>query len=556
MSLKIKFFVIGIAASLLSVVIAVTSIIGLQSFTGLMHDTEIASQALRNHMTGDMMHDGLRSDVYSALYAAEYAPQDRGTVLDSVKEHAELFHQMMAANRELPLPENVRETLGALSEPLNIYIEMAQSLSAAAFQDRQTAIAMLPEFDERYEALEGTMAAASDAIEGIVSSASTRADSLSDFAQTAMTTALVLSILIGIGIIFFMWSSLAQPLVKLAEIIRRLAEGDFEAPLAETSRKDEIGDMMRAAVVFRDHGLERANMEAEQEQQKQRAEAEKKALMHKLADEFDASVSGIVETVSSTSVELNSTARSMAGIAEETSSKAGAVGSASEEASANVSTVASATEEMSNSIAEINGQVMEAAKASRKAVEDVATTAQRMNALAQTADKIGEVVSLISDIAEQTNLLALNATIESARAGEAGRGFAVVASEVKALANETAKATEGISHHIEEIQSATGEAVTSIDEIGKIIKQLEETSTAIAAAMEEQGATTQDVARNVSEAASGTRQVSENIAGLTKTSQETGAAARQVTSSAEHLSSQAEALKREVGNFISQVRAS
>ena len=359
----------------------------------------------------------------------------------------------------------------------------------------------------------------------------------------------------GIAIAFFTSRSIATPLVRMTTAMRKLADGDLEAEIPARHRKDEIGEMSGAVQVFKENAVRNKELEADQIKQKQRAEEEQRAAMIKLADDFDSSVGEIIETVSSAATELNNTAQSMASIAEETSNQANAVAAASEEASTNVQTVASAAEEMSSSIVEINHQVTDASRASKKAVENVSITAGQMSALAETADKIGDVVSLISDIAEQTNLLALNATIEAARAGEAGKGFAVVASEVKALATETAKATESISEHITEIQAATGEAVTSIDEIGTVIKQIEETSTAIAVAMEQQGEATQEVSRNVQEAAAGTQEVSSNIAGVTQASQEAGAASGQVTSAAGELSQQAETLKTEVNGFLDRVRA-
>ncbi|MFV2092952.1 MAG: methyl-accepting chemotaxis protein [Hyphomicrobiales bacterium] len=367
-------------------------------------------------------------------------------------------------------------------------------------------------------------------------------------------------ILLGIGVVagasiaFFTSRSIATPLVKMTAVMRSLADGDLEVEIPAQDRKDEIGEMSGAVQVFKDNAIHNKELEAGQVEQKRKAEEEKRRMMNKLADDFDASVGGIVDTVSSASAELSSTAQTMAGISEETSNRANAVAAASEEASTNVQTVASATEQMSASISEINGQVAQASGASKQAVAGVEKTANQMRALALTADKIGEVVSMISDIAEQTNLLALNATIESARAGDAGKGFAVVASEVKALANETAKATEDISRHIEDIQSASGEAVTSIDDIGAVIKQLEEASTAIAAAMEQQGMTTLEVSRNIAEAASGTQEVSTNIAGVTEASQEVGAASGEVTTAAEELSQQSELMKSEVRKFIENVR--
>lgn len=382
-----------------------------------------------------------------------------------------------------------------------------------------------------------------------------RAESEINNAVSTMTVISIVGLILAALAAFFIVRSIAGPVVRMTSAMGGLAEGNLEMEVPAQGRKDEIGQMAEAVQVFKENAIRNKQLEADQEEQKIRAEKEKRELMNKLADEFNASVGGIVETVSSASAELNTTAQSMAEIADETSSQAGSVAAASEEASANVQTVASATEEMAASIKEINQQVAEASNASKRAVEDVNRTAADMETLAETADKISGVVSMIADIAEQTNLLALNATIESARAGEAGKGFAVVATEVKALANETAKATDGISDLIAEVQGQTKTAVGAISNIGTVINQLDSTSTAIAAAMEEQGATTQEVSRNVAEAAAGTEEVSSNIAGVTQASQEAGAAAGQVTSAAGELSKQAELMRSEVRKFVEQVRA-
>jgi len=375
------------------------------------------------------------------------------------------------------------------------------------------------------------------------------------FALKLMLAITAIAFVVGLGAsILLIKRSISRPLGDVVTGIKALTSGDLSLEV-KVHNDDEIGAVAKAYAIFRENLAKTKELEEEQVKQMKRNEEERHAMMMKMADDFDSSVGGIVQTVSSASTQLSTTAQSMASIAEETSNQANAVAAASEEASTNVQTVASATEQMSASIAEINQQVSDASNASKHAVENVAITAGQMNALAQTADKIGNVVSMISDIAEQTNLLALNATIESARAGEAGKGFAVVASEVKALANETAKATESISEHISEIQAATSEAVVSIDDVGKTVKKIEETSAAIAAAMEEQGIVTQEVSRNVQEAAAGTQEVSSNIAGVTQASQEAGAASGQVTSAAGELSQQAEILKSEVDNFLDRVRA-
>ncbi len=363
---------------------------------------------------------------------------------------------------------------------------------------------------------------------------------------------LITLILVG-GLCILIIRSINKSFSTVILAMKELAEGNLDVSLPPVS-SNEIGDIIKCVEVFKDNAIEKVALEKQQKETARQSEVEKKETMQKLANDFDSSVGAIISTISSASTQLDCTAQSMASISEETSSQASAVAAASEQTAANVQTVASATEEMSASILEINNQVSSASQASKKAVEDVATTADQMSALALTVNKIGEVVSLISDIAEQTNLLALNATIESARAGEAGKGFAVVASEVKTLASETAKATESISEYIQEIQSATGDAVTSIDNIGHVIQKLEESSTAIAAAMEEQGATTQEVARNIQEVAAGTQEVSSNIAGVTQASQEAGAASGEVTEATGELSRQAEILRNEVSVFLQGLR--
>lgn len=360
--------------------------------------------------------------------------------------------------------------------------------------------------------------------------------------------------LIGAIIAFFTTRAIANPVVSMTEAMKHLASGNLDTEVTGQERGDEIGDMSSAVQVFKENAIRTRELEAEQEAQKGRAEEEKRNMMNELADNFDSSVGGIIETVSAASAELEATAQSMYSISEETSSQSAAVSAASEEAATNVQTVAAASEEMSHSISEINQQVSQASAAAKQAVTDVEETGSQMEALASTADKIGEVIRIISDIAEQTNLLALNATIESARAGEAGKGFAVVASEVKELASQTGKATEQIGEQVTEIQNATKQAVVSIANIGNVIRQVDETSASIAASMAEQGAATQEIARNVQEAASGTEEVTRNITGVSQASQEAGAASNQVMSAAGELSKQAEMMKTEVNKFIGQIR--
>ncbi|MEM5582789.1 methyl-accepting chemotaxis protein [Roseibium sp. AS2] len=375
--------------------------------------------------------------------------------------------------------------------------------------------------------------------------------------QFALLSILVISVIVfAVSLTFagiLIRKAITRPLSEVVTGINALTSGDFSTDVKVHAR-DEIGAVATAYQTFRDSMIRSRQLEEEQ-REKNRLEEERAQKMAEASREFVSSIGVIVETVSSASTELQSTAQSMSGIAEETSNQATSVAAATEEATTNVATVSSATEELSSSIGEINSRVSQASTISRQAVDEVAKTEGQMDQLSQTAEKIGEVISMISDIAEQTNLLALNATIESARAGEAGKGFAVVASEVKALASETAKATDNISTLIKEIQEQTQTSVTSIGEIGGIIARINETTTDIAAAMDQQDTATREIAQNVTEAANGTQAVSENIVSVTQSSQETGAAASQVTMAASELSGQASKLKIEVDSFLAKLEA-
>ena len=386
-----------------------------------------------------------------------------------------------------------------------------------------------------------------------ISSAATGA---ADRAQSLLIIMSALGVLGGIAFGYLLATlGIGKPLSASVQCLNQLAQGNRQITVFGVGRGDEIGEIATALQVFKDNAEKVDALQREQEEAKLRAEAEKKAAMSQLANDFESAVGGIVRSVSSTASELQASAQSLSATAEQTSHQATAVAAASEEASTNVQTVATAGEELSSSIAEIGRQVGQSTRITGQAVEEAGRTDAKVQGLAEAAQKIGDVVKLINDIAGQTNLLALNATIEAARAGEAGKGFAVVASEVKSLATQTAKATDEIAAQIGAIQGATKESADAIQSIARIIGEVNDIATTIAAAVEEQGAATAEIARNVQEAARGTQEVSSNIGGVTEAASATGSAAGQMLSASGELAQQAETLRGQIDGFLAKVRA-
>ncbi len=406
-------------------------------------------------------------------------------------------------------------------------------------------------------------------------------------ASAAMAVSLILIVVVlGVGglSVWVVLSRVVAPVNALSDTMIVLAGGNLEVDIPNITREDEVGDMARSVQIFKENAIERREMEARQreqeEEQREREEqeaerkrteeetqrkreadraeqdrAERRAAMLELADQFEANVMAVVESVSASAQEMENAASGMASTADDTSQKSNVVANAAQQASSNAQMVASAAEELSASVREITGQTNQSSAAARDAVTRTDNASKDIVELVDAAQKIGDVVKLINDIAEQTNLLALNATIEAARAGEAGKGFAVVASEVKSLANQTARATQEITEQVNSMQQATNTAVSAMDEIKGIIGDIESTSVSIASAVEEQDASTQEIARNVSEVSAGTEEVTSNIHAVNQGATSTGSAATEVLSSAQILTQQSDDLRSQVENFLKTIRA-
>ncbi len=526
---------------------------------------EEASAALRAQVTNFMDASIRANDVTASAMAGRVQESlllgrmqaERFTRSQDVKDATEAASHLSAAVKDLnqlraEVADAARaaqvDTLGGQSERLARDFTSLDTAIKAREAIRAEVDGIGPKLQSGFKAISETAASKQNAI-GPAAQAE---------AETTVWRATALAIifsLVGAAIALVLALSISKAIGSITASMRRLADGDLEADIFGAGRQDEIGAMAKAVEVFKANAIERHRLEAEQEAIKAASEADKRRVMHQLAADFEAAVGGIVASVSASASQLKASAETLAATSEETSRQSASVAAASEQASVNVQTVASATEELSTSLQDVSRQVAQSARMSTDAVSSAVSTVDKVQALSQAADQIGNIVGLIQDIAGQTNLLALNATIEAARAGEAGKGFAVVASEVKNLADQTAKATTQIANQIGAIQSTTAESANAISTISDRIRDINAIATAIASAVEEQGVATQEIARNVQQAAIGTTEVSNSISGVRMAASSASSASSQVLSAADALADLATKLRAEMSSFVNQVRA-
>jgi methyl-accepting chemotaxis protein len=549
---------------LLGAVAAGTSWLGISAMSAMNEDAETMTSTAKRAVEAARASTSVIS-LSSAEFqvALDPRPENRAAVHKIVDEQMKLFKARFEDfgktrdEKTRAMLPGIRETMAAYEKSLENTLRLADEAKGIELVEQ---VEKLRASAMKSQASAGQLRADMRTVVGLLD------DRVNAFAahaaQEYQKTSRQLMLVAAGGILFGMLAGfligqfgIVKPINLLKAVMEAFARNDLKAEVPGIERRDELGDMARTVEVFKKNGLEVERMRAEQQAAEKRTAEQRKVDMVRLADAFEGAVGEIIETVSSASTELEASATTLTATAVRAQEVTTTVAAASEEASTNVSAVASATEEMASSVNEISRQVQESARMAGEAVDQARRTNDRVGELSKAAGRIGDVVELINTIAGQTNLLALNATIEAARAGDAGRGFAVVASEVKALAEQTAKATGEIGQQIAGIQTATQDSVNAIREISGTIEKLSEISSTIAAAVEEQGAATQEISRNIQQAAEGTHQVSSNITDVQRGAGEAGSASSQVLSAAKSLSRDSNRLKHEVGEFLNTVRA-
>ncbi|MEI6558600.1 MAG: methyl-accepting chemotaxis protein [Rhodospirillaceae bacterium] len=510
----------------------------------------IISDAQLNHMNGDMMHDALRADVMAALLSGAGGDMVKGSELAAdVKKHAQRFREALKANRALPLDAEVRRSLEAIGPALEGYIDAAERIVAGAPANPAAARQQIAAFQQAFDDLESRQDQVSDRLEAI---------KVGVVEGSGRTSAQAVGLLVGVGLLALaggVWIairvslSITRPLASAARAIEQIHAGGRQPVILDYRVADELGEVTAAIREMQKQAMDLAQARQAEQAQAQ-AEVARSQALGGASRRFRETITGVIRSLKTAGDSLLDTARSMSGVSSGISRRIATISSAAEQTSASVQTVAAAAEELSASVAEIGRRTSETSSGTANAASQADAASQKIRELADTVGKIDDVVKLIRSIASQTNLLALNATIEAARAGEAGKGFAVVATEVKALARQTAEATQTIGQQIDDIQRDTAASVAAINTVAGTIGQISESTAAIAAAVEQQNATTSEISRSMSESARSTRDVTQTLKDLIADAQRAEQDADTVVSAANEVTRQVGLIDGSVSEFV------
>ncbi len=550
-----------LAGAMVLLLVAIGAL-GLVSFTTAEklagHTDEIADNWLPSVEAAEELAGALTNlRAGEARFLLSRTAEEQATAREMVATRTQELQARAEKSESLATEPEERETLEAYSQVVSAYLEK-RDRAMQGHSNGMTDVALqifFGEMDSDYNAAKKLAAGLVEINKAGAAKAVQAAKATKSEATLLELAAIGVALALALGALVFVLTGVTAPLSRLTTAMRDVSGGNLKTTIPSPDARNEIGDMARALIIFRDNLAEAARLRAEQVEIEKRAVERARQERHALANTFESSVGELAKAFARSSSEIADAARNLSATAEETSRQAQVVTGAADEAASNVQSVAAGAEELHASIREISSQVAHSASIADTASADARKTSENIAELSTSAQQIGEVVQLINEIAAQTNLLALNATIEAQRAGDAGRGFAVVALEVKQLASQTANATSQIGSKISQIQGAVQDTVKAVTRIISTIESLRGSTTSIATAVEQQGAATGEIAANTQRAAEGTNDVTSNISGVGSAAETTGAASSQLMGLSAGLSEQAVRLQREVGSLVQNLRA-